>query len=116
MIEGVRIEPLDRDQLRAAIRTGGGGPVVPDHIRSAILAGHVGRVVIFCDGCGIEEEGDYTGESREVRFTAARGSLAENKGWEITATTDLCRDCDDALAGAAGPPDQDRDTAADMFR
>ncbi|HEU5108055.1 MAG TPA: hypothetical protein VFT95_05810 [Micromonosporaceae bacterium] len=69
-----------------------GGSVVPDRIRAAIHAGHVGQVTIFCDGCGVEESGDYTGENREVRFAAARRWLAENKGWQI-AGMDLCPGC-----------------------
>lgn len=92
---GARIEPLDRDKLRTAITDGTPGPVVPDHIRSAIHAGHVGQVVIFCDGCGIEEEGDYTGETRDIRFAAARKHLMDDEGWTCSAELDLCPACAD---------------------
>lgn len=68
------------------------GSVVPDHIRAAIHAGHIGQVVIFCDGCGDEEEGDYIGETREDRFAAARRYLAKTKGWDI-GDYDLCPTC-----------------------
>lgn len=70
-----------------------GPDVVPEHIRAAIHAGHVGQVVIFCDGCGVEEEGDYTGETREDRFAAARRHLAEAKGWGIVPGGDWCPAC-----------------------
>jgi hypothetical protein len=66
---------------------------VPEHIREAIHAGHVGQAVIFCDGCGDEEAGDYTGETREVRFAAARAYLAEEKGWLISPSSDHCPPC-----------------------
>lgn len=68
-------------------------PIVPDHIRAAIHAGHVGQVVIFCDRCGIEEAADYTGETREIRFAAARKHLADTKAWAITEAQDLCPKC-----------------------
>jgi hypothetical protein len=68
-------------------------PIVPDHIRAAIHAGHVGQVVIFCDECGTEECADYTGETREVRFAVARRHLAESKGWAIADAYDLCPRC-----------------------
>jgi hypothetical protein len=68
------------------------GSVVPDHIRAAIHAGHVGQVVIFCDGCGVEEVGDYTGATREIRFEAARRHLTETKSWH-SDNEDLCPDC-----------------------
>lgn len=71
------------------------GSVVPDHIRAAIHAGHVSQVVIFCDGCGVEEAGDYTGETSEVRFAAARRHLAETKGWDIGEAYDNCPACTD---------------------
>lgn len=64
--------------------------IVPDDIRAAIYAGHVGQVVIFCDFCETEEIGDYTGETREVRFAAARKHIAENKGWNIADGYDGC--------------------------
>jgi hypothetical protein len=63
---------------------------VPPHIRAAIAAGHVGQVTIFCDNCGYEETADYTGETKEIRFEAAREYLAEHKGWTVTADADLC--------------------------
>lgn len=67
--------------------------VVPDHIRAAILAGHVGWVGIFCDQCGFTHEADYTGETREIRFAAARANLAQNHGWSVTPEADLCHEC-----------------------
>lgn len=63
--------------------------LVPDHIRAAIHAGHIGQVVIFCDRCGVEARGDYTGETREIRFAAARRNLAET-GWHIGSAYDGC--------------------------
>jgi hypothetical protein len=92
---GVRIEPLDRDALRTAIADGTPGPAVPDHIRAAIHAGHVGQVVIFCDRCGVEEQGDYTGGTSTVRFNAARAYLEREKGWRCcgSGTQDLCPTC-----------------------
>jgi hypothetical protein len=75
---------------------------IPDHILAAIHAGHVGEVVIFCDNCGFEERGDYTGETRDVRFKAARHNLAETKGWSVTDSYDLCPPCTaDGEAGAS---------------
>jgi hypothetical protein len=78
-------------------------PIVPDHIRAAIHAGHVGQVVIFCDRCGVQEVSDYTGETREVRFAAARRNLAENKGWRITDDLDLCPTCGSTQEDAGVP-------------
>lgn len=98
---GSRIEPLDRDALRAATADGTPGPAVPDRIRAAIHAGHVGQVVIFCDGCGVEEEGDYTGETREDRFAAARRWLAERQGWLISPSSDHCPRCVSGEGGDA---------------
>lgn len=65
---------------------------VPDHIRAAIHAGHVAEVVVFCDQCGVKHRADYTGATREARFTAARRHLAETQGWSI-ADGDLCPAC-----------------------
>ena len=78
---------------------------IPEHIRAAIHAGHVGQVVIFCDECGQEETGDYTGETREVRFAAARRHLAHAMGWRIGDAYDLCPRCavaDDDLPAPTG--------------
>lgn len=66
---------------------------VPDDIRAAIHAGHIGQVSIYCDECGTIEEMDCTGATREDRFAAARRHLAEVKGWHITDEVDLCPDC-----------------------
>lgn len=67
---------------------------IPDHIRAAIHAGHVGEVVIFCDNqCGREFSADFTGETQEVRFAAARKHLADTQGWKITDGQDLCPVC-----------------------
>ncbi len=76
----------------AANAADSGGPAVPDHVRAAIHAGHVGQVGIFCDRCGVEDRGDYTGETREDRFAAARRHLTDRKGWLCT-TEDLCPLC-----------------------
>jgi hypothetical protein len=103
------LQPI-RDEVRerlVALQTGATstGSVIPEGVRAAIHAGHVGQVVIFCDDCGVEEEGDYIGETREERFEAARRHLATTKGWEIThpgglhtphpdiEPYDLCGDC-----------------------
>lgn len=67
--------------------------LVPDHIRAAIHAGHVGQVTIYCDECGIEDTADYTGETREIRFAVARQHLAQTKGWDIGDAYDLCPRC-----------------------
>ena len=67
-------------------------PVIPEHIRAAIHAGHVALVVVFCDRCGVEDEGDYTGETKEVRLAAARRHLGE-QGWLCNADGDLCPAC-----------------------
>jgi hypothetical protein len=66
--------------------------IIPDDVRAAIHAGHVGLVTIFCDGCGVEETADYTGATREIRFAAARRLLSERSGWTIT-DQDLCPSC-----------------------
>jgi hypothetical protein len=66
---------------------------VPDDIRAAIHAGHVGQVCIYCDRCGTTEEMDCVGKTREDRFAAARGHLVEVKGWHCDPATDLCPDC-----------------------
>lgn len=66
---------------------------IPDHIRDAIHTGHIGQVTIFCDNCLVEDEADYTGETREDRFETARQHLATTKGWDITMTHDLCPAC-----------------------
>ena len=87
-----RIEPLDHGQLHARLTGATAGTLIPDDVRAAIHAGHVAQVVIFCDGCGVEESGDYTGETREDRFEAARRWLA-GRGWAITPGLDLCGDC-----------------------
>lgn len=66
----------------------------PEHIRAAINAGHVGEVVIFCDNmCGREFSADFTGETQEIRFAAARKHLADTQGWKITDGQDLCPVC-----------------------
>lgn len=80
-------------------------PIVPDHVRAAIHAGHVAQVVIFCDYCGVEHRADYIGETHEDRFAAARAYLAAERDWEITALTDLCPDCKapDVLTAEPGP-------------
>jgi len=72
-------------------------PVIPDHIRAAIHAGHVGRIVIFCDRCNLQDEADYTGETKEVRLAAARKHLTE-KGWRCDVNGDLCPACATAPA------------------
>lgn len=95
---GVRIEPLDRNALREAIAAGSGS-VVSDDIRAAIHAGHIGQVTIFCDICGVEETGDYTGETKTIRFAAARRYLAREKGWS-TEGDDLCPTCTAAAVNA----------------
>jgi hypothetical protein len=74
-----RHEPIDDNTL--------------NQIRAAVHAGHIGQVTIFCDECGREETGDYTGETREARFEAARDHLAATAGWEITDVHDLCPSC-----------------------
>lgn len=66
--------------------------VIPDHVLAAIHAGHVAQVVIYCDRCGHEHRGDYTGATRDVRIAAARRHLAERHGWN-TGNTDLCPSC-----------------------
>jgi hypothetical protein len=87
-------------------------PIVPDHIRAAIHAGHVGQVTIYCDSCGVEDTGDYTGATKEIRFAVARQHLADVKGWVITSELDLCPACGEARRRQALtalielPPDQ----------
>lgn len=95
-LTGQRIEPVHGAVAERLQRLAAGEPtgsVVPDHIRAAIHAGHVGQVTIYCDACGVEETGDYTGETREVRFEAARWYLAETKGWRIEPSYDGCPAC-----------------------
>lgn len=82
--------PDDIERLRARITT---PSATPDGIVAAIDAGHVGQVTILCDTCGVEDTADYTGETREDRFAAARRHLAEQKGWKITDGQDLCPAC-----------------------
>jgi hypothetical protein len=63
--------------------------VVPDHIRAAIHAGHVGHVTIFRDGCGVEITSsahsirtaslEDSGESRRDNPEAA--ALQARLGW-----------------------------------
>lgn len=68
-------------------------PIVPD-IRDAIHAGHIGEVVVFCDGgCGTEHRAYYTGETKENRIATARRYLAAQEGWNI-GELDLCPNCD----------------------
>lgn len=74
-------------------------PVIPEHIRAAIHAGHVALVVVFCDRCGVEDEGDYTGETKEVRLAAARRHLG-GQGWLCNADGDLCPNCRPATGPA----------------
>jgi hypothetical protein len=93
-----RVVPDISDAVRArlyAAFTGmsPGDSVVPDDIRAAIHAGHVGQVGIFCDGCGVVFEADVTGETREDRFAAARRYLAETVGWDIQPEYDGCPNC-----------------------
>lgn len=76
-------------------------PVTDPAVRTAIHAGHVGQVVIFCDECGVESAGDYTGQTREVRFAAARRHLAQSAGWSCTDDDDLCPQCAADGGGAA---------------
>jgi hypothetical protein len=87
------------------------GSVVPDHVRAAIYAGHIGQVVIFCDGCGVQDKADYTGETREDRFESARRHLAETKGWDITKDVDLCPSCKGAEPAPAPSPTSTRPSA-----
>lgn len=69
------------------------GSPIPDRVRRAIRAGHVGQVGIYCDSCGTLVELDCIGETRDDRFAAARRHLADVVGWRITAAADLCPDC-----------------------
>lgn len=78
-------------------------PIVPDHIRAAIHAGHVALVVVYCDRCGLQFSGDFTGSTKQVRLDAARGYLAEKLGWSITPGVDLCPVC----SGPDQPQDPD---------
>jgi hypothetical protein len=71
------------------------GSPVPDAIWEAIYAGHVASVVVFCDECGTEVRGDYTGETKEVRLATARQHLADTQGWRIEDNFDQCRKCAD---------------------
>lgn len=93
------IDPAVRQRLED-LKAGRGtsGPVIPDDIRAAIHAGHVGQVTIFCDECGFEDTADYTGETREDRFEAARRHLAAVTGWTIDDDEDLCPACSTAEA------------------
>jgi hypothetical protein len=68
------------------------GPIVPEHIRAAIHAGHVTLVVLFCDRCGLERRGDYIGVTTEDRLAAARAHAAEVAGWQI-GQEDVCPVC-----------------------
>lgn len=82
---------------RVRLESQGTGPVVPDEVRAAIHAGHVGQVGIFCDRCGRTFEGDFLGETREDRFAAARRHLEVRHGWRC-GDEDLCVVC--VAAGA----------------
>jgi len=73
---------------------------IPAHVQEAIDAGNVVQVVIFCDGCGFEWEGDVIGETPEDRFEAARAYLADDLGWRIDDGVDLCPTCGTAEAHA----------------
>jgi hypothetical protein len=66
---------------------------VPDDVRDAIHAGHVGQVSIYCDECGSTETMDCTGVTREGRFGAAREHLVAVKGWHCDSEADLCPNC-----------------------
>lgn len=88
------IMPAVRDRI-AALAAGWQSPepVIPDHIREAIHAGHVAQVVVNCDECLDEWEGDVIGETSEERLAAARAYLADERGWRITDESDLCPKC-----------------------
>lgn len=88
--EGVRA----RLEALKAGREATGSPI-PDEVREAIHAGHVGQVTIYCDECLDEVEGDYIGATREDRFEAARAYLA-TQGWGITPDYDHCPKCREA--------------------
>jgi hypothetical protein len=77
---------------RARSESFGAGPAVPEGVREAVHARLVGQVVIFCDRCGVQAEGDFTGATREARFEAARRHLELRKGWEC-GVEDLCPAC-----------------------
>ncbi len=77
---------------QAAAHATGTGSAVPDRIRAAIHAGHIGQVCIFCDECGFTYEGAFTGETREDRFAAARHYLERHRGW-LCGQQDLCPVC-----------------------
>jgi hypothetical protein len=66
---------------------------VPDDIRAAIHAGHVGQTSIYCDECGTTETMDCVGEYRQERFDAARQHLIVTKGWQCNEDADLCPTC-----------------------
>ena len=67
-------------------------PTIPEHIRSALAAGHVALVAVSCDRCGTEHRADYVGATQTERFEAARQYLADTKGWSI-GDRDLCPNC-----------------------
>lgn len=71
-----------------------------DRIKAAVRAGHVSRVCVFCDRCRTEYHGDFTGETREIRFAAAREYLVRTLGWTIGGQ-DLCPGCTKELKSEA---------------
>lgn len=99
------IDTIDPDVRKRLVDLKAGretsGPVVPDDVREAIHAGHVGLVTIFCDSCGYEDSADCTGATREARFEVACRHLAETKGWTIDEVEDLCPACSTAEAHKA---------------
>lgn len=88
------ISPEVRARL-AALKSGEqpAGSAIPEHARAAIAAGNVVQVVIFCDYCAFQWEGDVIGETRTERFDAARAYLASDLGWRISDDADLCPTC-----------------------
>lgn len=73
-----------------------------DAIHAAVHQGWVGQVTIFCDSCGVENTGDYIGETSTDRFETARKHLTDTKGWDTSNGQDSCPNCKPTTP--TGPP------------
>lgn len=78
---------------------------ISDAIRSG--AGYPAQVTVFCDGCGVEHDGDYLvreTDDQATRFGYARTHLRVNQGWICDDRGDYCPACVPAVAANPAHP------------
>jgi hypothetical protein len=56
-------------------------------------------VALFCDRCGDEIEADIRADAAEQAYEGLRRLAVGEYGWLVADTEDVCRDCQDPLAG-----------------